>query len=93
MSRIGAEEKRREFRCDECGELCHDAYMVHNYVWERAKKDKEEKLHFLHFHCLEKRLGRELTMADFPTYGVNSGIRFGFSLAKRTAEENCNDSS
>lgn len=35
--------------------------------------------------CLEKRLGRELTIADFDLrIPVNTGIAFGFRLGKKT---------
>ncbi len=54
-------------------------YMVHDEVWERAGMGKQG---FLHLRCLESRLRRRLTLADFTNYPVNNGIRFGFQLGK-----------
>lgn len=44
-----------------------DWYMVHDEIWEEAGMDQG----FLHAACLELRLGRKLTSADFPDYPVN----------------------
>lgn len=54
-------------------------YMVHDEVWERAGMGKRGHLHL---RCLELRLRRRLTLADFTDYPVNNGIRFGFQLGK-----------
>lgn len=33
--------------------------------------------------CVEMRLGRGLTLADFTDAGINNGIRWGYALAQR----------
>ena len=44
-------------------------YMVHDHIWEQATKDKSA--FFLCIGCLEKRLDRTLTPADFNDAPLN----------------------
>jgi hypothetical protein len=45
--------------------------MVHWNVWRQAKKKPGERLHYLCIGCLELRLGRQLTGADFTDCPLN----------------------
>jgi len=42
-------------------------YMVEHDVWAKASAAKPKKHGMLCIGCLESRLGRQLTPADFPT--------------------------
>lgn len=51
-------------------------YMVHDYIWAEAGAPTRDVMtrepgHYLCIACLERRLGRQLTAADFPPYPVN----------------------
>jgi len=48
-------------------------YMVHDEVWQEAT-EPEERRGLLHLDCLERRLGRQLTKADFKGVPANSAI-------------------
>jgi len=71
-------------RCLDCGED-DVGYMVHKDIWREAGMPFNRG--FLCPCCLEKRLGRLLTLDDFPDAPINEGIRFGYRLAKRGAPE------
>ncbi len=43
----------------------HEYYMVHHAVWRAAGMTRGRRRAFLCIGCLERRLGRELTAADF----------------------------
>jgi hypothetical protein len=49
--------------CVDCGEpfLVSEEYLLRNAIWDQAAKRDER----LHRKCFEKRLGRELTDADY----------------------------
>ena len=74
--------KRLNFACGDCGmNTVNEYYMVHNHVWEAAGKPKAWKPTqpaseydgggFLCIGCLEQRLGRQLTPADFTECLIN----------------------
>lgn len=71
--------KTRAFSpCDDCGwptvwrKRPSEWYMVHDEVWLAAEKAADAGLtRFLCIGCLEERLGRELTAADFTGAPVN----------------------
>jgi hypothetical protein len=71
--------------CDDCGMdvLPHDEdgrrtadewYMVHDDVWAAATTDGGQP-RYLCIGCLETRIGRRLTPADFPEGGLNDSER------------------
>lgn len=67
--------------CVHCGEgLRGDYYMVTDEVWALAEVPMQSQLHL---ECLEERIGRPLTIADFTDCPVNRLIHFGHSLASR----------
>ena len=53
----------------EHGNSFDDYYIVRNDVWNSVVK--ETKRAFLCLDCLETRLGRKLTKADFPDLPIN----------------------
>ena len=55
-------------------------YMVRDEVWAKCGVGARG---FLHLRCLEARLHRQLTLADFTSFPVNAAIRFGFDMGKR----------
>lgn len=79
--------------CVDCGEL-HGTYMVDDRVWLQAFPDyakvMSERLQadgrshtYLCFGCLERRLGRPLTIDDFTDAPCNTTVRFGFTMAQK----------
>lgn len=89
--------KRKIGECYDCG-FSHDWYMLKDEVWLQAwpegYKELRTKLTLenqgrrvfvgLCYECLEKRLGRMLTIDDFDLgIPINSGIRMGFKLGLR----------
>lgn len=65
------------FKCVDCGVNTHDAdeyYMVHDELWAAAGMEPAGGM--LCVGCLEQRLGRRLTAADFTDAPVNHGSFF-----------------
>ena len=48
---------------------CHECYMVQDLLWARATRGRTRS--FLCIGCLEQRIGRELTAADFTDVPIN----------------------
>ena len=69
--------------CDECRRIA-DFYMVKDEVWLSVAPTRES---ILCFACLESRLGRPLTLDDFPRLPINRGIRKGYEIAWRERAE------
>lgn len=67
-------------QCAECGKDIYLPYMVEDRVWRRVMPNGAGHLHF---ECLEKRLGRLLTVDDFSDVRVNDPLKFGFKLGQR----------
>lgn len=66
-----------DWDCADCGKsTLNDYYMVKNPVWRAAGMPNAgmENSGMLHRPCLEIRLGRKLTLNDFPPYPVNKKI-------------------
>lgn len=65
--------------CLECDEQFGPSqhYMVKDKVWKQVATSG-----FLHLACLEKLLGRPLTIKDFRDLPVNDSIFFGYRLGK-----------
>jgi len=69
--------------CCGCGVNIHEAheyYHVHNGVWAEAGACKRS---LLCIGCLEDRLGRELTRADFSDAGVNHDEYYRYPVGTR----------
>lgn len=66
----------------------YEYYMVHDEVWQAAGADTEFGWGMLCIGCLEVRLGRTLTPADFTDCWVNhpQGWRKSQRLMSRMAE-------
>ena len=66
------EERRRMFLCDDCGvntSRIKEFYMVHDDIWDSVS---ENLYGMLCVGCLEERLGRRLTPADFMDCPLNN---------------------
>jgi len=63
-----------------------DGYMVHDHVWRLATdKDVQEgnkRAYFLHLDCLERRIGRYITLEDFTNAPINNVIRWAFERGR-----------
>lgn len=78
-------------RCFDCKGK-YSIYHVNDEVWLQALPSyprdvidahaRGEQL-LLCFDCLERRLGRPLTLQDFPECIANSGVFFGYLLRSR----------
>jgi ribosomal protein L34E len=70
---MGWRRRKDPFECKDCGTSTHDMreyYMVHDSVWGDAGMNPYEGM--LCIGCLEDRLGRRLTPADFTDAEVNT---------------------
>jgi hypothetical protein len=67
--------------CEMCGRLLiNDWFMVKERIWvKEAKMDKG----LLCLDCLEKVIGRKLTIKDFKKVPCNYPIMFGYKMGKR----------
>jgi hypothetical protein len=68
------EDERVAALCADCGKDTlgtpeGDWYVVHDHVWKAAGMEPDG---FLHRACLERRLGRKLTPADYTNAPVNA---------------------
>jgi hypothetical protein len=67
--------------CDDCGlntQEIGEQYMLHNSVWTAATGVSHKwmaMIGFLCIGCIERRLGRQLTNADFSDVGINKDRR------------------
>ncbi len=70
------------YRLD-CGDCAspRDEYMVLDTVWAAAGFTSRKGVVCL--DCLEARLGRPLTLADFNSAPINFSLRFGYKMAQR----------
>jgi len=69
--------------CLDCGESTYrdnqpsEWYMVHDDIWAQSGAPTRDVMYdhtqgyYLCIGCLEHRIGRQLTAADFPDYPVN----------------------
>jgi hypothetical protein len=63
------------FECHDCGQNTHEIgeyYMVQFALWKQVAPDCQDGI--LCIGCLEARLGRTLTPADFTDCAVNCNI-------------------
>ena len=71
-------------RCDDCRcDVSDEHYYVHPDIWFSVHPSERG---FLCIGCLERRLGRILTPADFPPVSINKpqrSSRMSIVLAKR----------
>jgi len=70
--------KLPQFDCVDCGlNTACEYYMVHNALWKAAGMNPHGGM--LCIGCLEERLGRKLTSADFTEAPVNRGCPEAYS--------------
>lgn len=70
--RIARQAEDDDGVCVDCGQhtdLLNEYYHVHNEVWAEARTDEAESM--LCIGCLETRIGRQLTPADFSDAPIN----------------------
>ncbi len=78
------------FPCYDCKGHSNE-YIVPDAIWIQAMPNYRQLRNELRqstgeghvrlcFECLEKRLGRRLTIKDFPDFPINGGVRLGFQL-------------
>ena len=58
--------------CLHCGQFFAGDYLVLDCVWKAAGLKRRDGV--IHLKCLEERLGRHLTMADFKPSPANDAI-------------------
>jgi hypothetical protein len=79
---------RKPAECHDCGEDWPEFFRVHNAVWKEAV-GAEWRL-ILCVSCLEERLGRRLTIADFDAKApVNEMLFYGYTLRKNAEFCSC----
>jgi len=76
--------QRRPFNkyldCNECGGYVSEQYMVLDSVWKESGLEKRGGV--LHLGCLEKLIGRKLTVDDLKKVPIN-GLAF-YLLSRET---------
>ncbi len=65
--------------CDECGARVYDDYMLKDEVWKLTGLRFGPGGGVLHLPCVEKRIGRSLTIDDFAPYSVNDALRWALT--------------
>lgn len=80
-------ESKKQVRiifCADCEETYPTSYEVNSSVWRSVVSVNQC---FLCLPCLQKRLGRKLCLDDFTNGDINTGLRFGYALAKSESNE------
>ena len=76
--------------CNVDTEKINEFYMVHDYLWNQAVPDQYERENrVLCIGCLEERLGRVLTAADFTNFPVNKKDIQSYRLISRIKNIGC----
>lgn len=73
-----------QFDCVDCGvdtDVIDEYYMVHDHVWLSSGIGLNDGM--LCVGCLERRIGRTLTAADFTDAPINRGL---FPYSRRLTE-------
>lgn len=71
--------RERASKCISCADLNNDDYAVHDDLWRSAYGSSQAG--FAHIRCLEKKLGRKLTVSDFKNALVNAALLWAFERA------------
>ena len=69
-------------RCAHCKDLIAYEYSLNDKVWEQTGIGYHGGV--LHFECVEKLIGRKLTLDDFAPYRNNDGIRWALKNLARS---------
>lgn len=64
--------------CDECKTEDLFTVMLHDNLWLSIANKRD----VLCVNCIEKRLGRKLTLDDLRPCEATRGIQFGYAMAK-----------
>lgn len=70
--------QHQRFYCREC-EQYHEMCMVEDWVWDNICKSQPKDI-VLCFHCMERRLGRKLTLKDLKHVPCNAPYFLGFQM-------------
>lgn len=73
--------------CGLCGRptVLSAQFMLLDKVWEEA--NKQETCGYLHLGCVEKRLGRALTIDDFEALPINLAFFYGWEMGVNQAAQ------
>lgn len=71
---IAQRYRRRSTTCVECGRFCGDNYYLAREVWKATGLERFDGV--LHLACVEKRIGRRLTLEDFTDAPLNDQVRW-----------------
>ena len=87
---MSSDEMRAALKCHDCKQS-HANYMVYNSVWDLAFPDYAEVKRRYGFanlclECLSSRLGRALTIDDFPHVPINQGVELGYKIGLKKME-------
>jgi hypothetical protein len=66
--------------CIECGTEVLDYYALDDDIWTAVAGEPDAGA--LHLGCVEKRLGRRLTVEDFKRVATNSTVFFAAGMAR-----------
>lgn len=70
----------QRFYCRDC-EQYHEMCVVEDYVWDMIRKDQSKDI-ILCFPCMEKRLGRKITLKDLKHVPANAPYFIGHTMEK-----------
>lgn len=70
-----------KYLCKHCNQPIGENYRVHDEVWAQTGLKKYDGV--LHLRCLERLIGRPLSLRDFTHHRVNAAVKFGFELRER----------
>lgn len=74
--------------CEQCGNVNPDMVIIYDVLWSKIRKDTG--CDFLCQSCIEKSLGRELTLDDLKYYDEDCTIMIpaNFKLSRKLNREN-----
>ena len=67
--------------CDGCGVADFVSCMIQDYLWQMIKPFPGPYGGLLCICCMEKRLGRQLTMQDLKPCGITEVVKIGYRIA------------
>jgi hypothetical protein len=79
----------RDYLCKHCGEVSGESYRIHDELWAQTGLGKHDGV--LHLKCVERLLGRPLSLKDFTHHKINAPVRFGYDLRQRELLRNGED--
>ncbi|UQT65277.1 hypothetical protein BD13_127 [Salmonella phage BD13] len=76
-------QKVPEHQCHYCRdcEQYHEMCMVEDWVWDQIRKEQPKDI-ILCFTCMERRLGRKITLKDLKHVPCNAPYFIGFRMER-----------